>query len=104
MLTTEPARGRCWRCDVAIDADDRYCRQCGEGQGAYLAWYYRPLGIVVLALTALGPFVLPLVWRSPRLDRNGKWIASAGVIGFTVYLVWTLERALEEVGKVLGGM
>lgn len=81
---------RCWRCDRAIDATDRYCRACGEGQGAALAWYYRPIWIVLLALTALGPFAVILIWRTPALGRTSKWIASIVLIAFSVWIGWTL--------------
>lgn len=92
---------RCWRCDHPIDAADRYCRRCGQGQGAWLPWYYRPLGILVLALTALGPFVLPLVWRTPRLDRRGRWVATAFVLAVSGYILWEMVVAFRELGRIL---
>jgi lipopolysaccharide export LptBFGC system permease protein LptF len=91
----------CWRCGGPIDAADRYCRHCGQGQGSLLAWYYRPFWIAVLALTALGPFALPLVWRTPRLDRTGKVIASVIVIALTAWVGWELVIGVREVGRVL---
>jgi len=81
---------RCWRCDRAIEANDHYCRACGEGQGPALAWYYRPLWIVVLALTALGPFAVVLIMRSPRLDRTTKWVASFVLLAFFAWVGWGL--------------
>lgn len=87
MLAT-PAR--CWRCDHTIDPADQFCRACGEGQNASLAWYYRPLWIVVLTLTALGPFAVILIWRTPRLSPAAKWIASIAVIAVTVWIGWQL--------------
>lgn len=94
---------RCWSCGRSIDTDDRYCRWCGQGQGPFLTWYYRPLWIGVLALTALGPLVLPLVWRTPRLDRTGKWIATGAVLAITIYIGWQFVTALREVGRLLSG-
>jgi len=93
---------RCWSCGHATDRDDRYCRRCGQGQGAFLAWYYRPLWIVVLALTVLGPFVLPLVWRTPSLERTAKWIASLIILGITCYVGWELAIGVTELGRILG--
>ena len=81
---------RCWRCERVIDPADRHCRHCGEGQGTALAWYYRPLGIAVLAVTALGPFAVVLIMRTPRLDRGAKWIASALLIAFFAWLGWRI--------------
>jgi hypothetical protein len=101
--TIDPSPTQCWSCGARLDADDRYCRRCGEGQGDFLSWYYRPLWIVALALTALGPFVLPLIWKTPRLDRTGKWLASAIVIMFTVYIAWELATVADELATVVGG-
>ena len=92
----------CWSCGGAIDRTDLYCRHCGQGQGAALAWYYRPFWIAVLALTALGPFVLPLVWRTPRLDRTGKWVASIVVLAVSGYIAWEFLVTLQRVGEILG--
>jgi hypothetical protein len=94
---------RCWQCDHPIARDDRYCPHCAQGQGAYLQWYYRPLWIAVLALTVLGPFVLPIVWRTPRLDRTGKMIATILVLAITAYIGWQLKVAVQNVETVLGG-
>jgi ribosomal protein L32 len=99
-----PSAARCWSCGHAIDGDDHYCRRCGLGQGAFLPWYYRPLWIVVLALTALGPLALPLVWRTPRLGRTGKWITSVVVVAVSAYVAWEFVVAVREVGNLLGGM
>jgi hypothetical protein len=89
---------RCWHCERAIDASDRYCRACGEGQGVAVAWYYRPLWIVVLALTVLGPFAVVLIMRTPRLDRGrldrgAKWLMGIVLLGFFAYVGWELWSA-----------
>jgi hypothetical protein len=91
---------RCWRCDQRVDPTDHYCRRCGEGQGASLAWYYRPIWILLLALTALGPFAVVLIMRTPRLGTGAKWVASLALIAFFVYLgweMWVTTAALLEV-------
>ena len=102
VTSREPSCGRCWSCDHAVELEDRYCGYCGQGQGAFLGWYYRPLWIVVLALTALGPLALPLVWRTPRLDRTAKWIASLAIVGLFGYVGWQLAIDVRELGRVLG--
>ncbi len=91
---------RCWHCDRALDPADRYCRGCGEGQGGSLAWYYRPLWIVVLALVALGPFAVVLVMRTPRLRPAAKWLLSLGLLAFFAYLGWELWKATEALLEV----
>jgi hypothetical protein len=91
----------CWYCAHAVAADDRYCRHCGEGQGTFLAWYYRPLWIGILAVTVLGPLVLPLLWRTPRLDRISKWIASVAVIVLFGWIGWQLVQDVRELANAL---
>ncbi len=95
---------RCWNCAWEIDSRDRFCRQCGQGQGAWIPWYYRPLALVLLAFTVLGPFALPLVWRTPYLGRAAKWVASIGLVVVTGYVGWRLTVTLGELGDVLTGL
>ena len=58
----------------------------------------------MLGLTVLGPFALPLVWRTPRLDRLGKWIVSLIVIAAFGYTMWKMSVALQDVERVLDGL
>lgn len=88
MTSALPSSTRCWSCDHEVDPEDRYCRRCGQGQRASIPWYYRPLWIAVLSLTVLGPFALPLIWRTPRLSRAGKWLASAALIALCAWVGW----------------
>jgi hypothetical protein len=94
----------CWSCAHPLDAADRYCRQCGNGQGRFLQWYYRPVWIMVLTVTALGPFSLFLVWRTPRLGRAGRWIATIVIVGVTVYLGHQLWQTLRVLHRLLGSL
>ena len=91
----------CWSCAHPLDAADRYCRQCGNGQGRFLQWYYRPVWIMVLTVTARGPLSLLLVWRTPRLGRVGRWLATIVVVGVTVYLSHQLWQALRLLHNLL---
>ena len=107
MTATSDARfdaGRCWHCSHPVAPDDRYCRRCGEGQGAYVAWYYHPLWIVVLGLTVMGPFVLPLVWRTPRLSPAAKWILSVILVVLSAWVLWRVASAIRAVTDVLDTM
>ena len=54
----------------------------------------------MLALTALGPFAVVLIMRTPRLGTGAKWLASLALIAFFVYLgweMWVTTEALLEV-------
>jgi hypothetical protein len=101
LLTPSPST--CWSCGRAVDPDDRYCRGCGQGQGAFVAWYYRPVWIVLLSLTVLGPFALPLVWRTPRLSRGGKWVTSAALILVFAWVGWRFVVDMRHVLEQLDG-
>jgi hypothetical protein len=91
----------CWSCTQPLDAADHYCRYCGNGQGRFLQWYYRPLWIMVLTVTALGPLSLGLVWRTPRLGRAGRWIATLVILSMTAYLGYQLWQTLRMVRSLL---
>jgi hypothetical protein len=91
----------CWSCAHPLDAADRYCRHGGNGQGRFLPWYYRPVWMMVLTVTALGPLSLVLVWRTPRLSRTGRWIATVVMVGVTVYLGHQLWQALRVLHSLL---
>ena len=99
MTSVLPSTTRCWSCDHAVDREDRYCRWCGQGQQAFVAWYYRPLWIAILSLTMLGPFALPLIWRTPRLSRSAKWLASAALVALCAWVGWGF---VVEVRRFLG--
>lgn len=49
-------------------------------------WYYNPIWIIV-AILAVGPFALPLVWFSPRLKKLHKIILTVLVIAATIWFV-----------------
>lgn len=80
----------CWVCQKTIDDADAYCRYCGKGQGPNIGWYYHPAAMVFLAIFALGPFVLPLVWKSPKLTERGRWVGTILVGALTVYMAWSV--------------
>ncbi len=85
---------QCWSCHADLDGPDRYCRFCGNGQGEFVAWYYKPFWIVILTLTVLGPFSLYLIWKSPVLGRKGRWLLVLLVLVASYYLVvGTMELA-----------
>lgn len=87
----------CWACSRELDAQDRYCRSCGQGQGEWLSWHFRPWGIAVLTALALGPFGAYLVWRTPRLGPKGKGVAYLLVALYTAWFATGFLRALRTV-------
>ena len=56
---------------------------------------------MVLTVTALGPLSVFLVWRTPRLGRTGRWIATLVIVGVTVYLGHQLWQTLRVLHRLL---
>lgn len=100
-LTREARHVSCRACDRVIDEGDTYCRHCGRRQDQSAAWYYQPLWILVLALLAIGPLALPLVWRSPRMSRTEKTAFTTAILLYTAMLAWGLYRAAELAVEIM---
>ena len=73
-----------------------------------IKWYLRPINVVLLLFFVLGPFGLPLVYKSPTLSKTVKIMLTAVVIIYTSYLVFVsleigkeLYRRLEELQGIL---
>jgi hypothetical protein len=58
----------------------------------------------VLTVTALGPLSLLLVWRTPRLGRTGRWMATVVIVGVTVYLGQQLWQTLRMLHSLLSSI
>ncbi len=72
-------------------------------------WYLRPLAVVLSLFFVLGPFGLPLLYRSPKFSRKMKILLTVAVGVYTFYLVFaTLEiakelyRRIEELREIMG--
>ena len=60
-------------------------------------WYLRPISVILLLFFVLGPFGLPLLYRSPQFSKRLKIILTVVVIFYTLYLIF----ALLEIGRKL---
>jgi hypothetical protein len=72
-------------------------------------WYLRPMSVVLSLFFVLGPFGLPLLYRSPKFSRKMKIILTIAVVIYTSYLIFvTLEiakelfRRIEELRELMG--
>ena len=64
-----------------------------------IKWYLRPISVVLLLFFVLGPFGLPLLYKSPKFSRTLKIVLSVVVIVYTSYLIF----ASLEIGRELYG-
>jgi hypothetical protein len=63
-------------------------------------WYLRPISVVLLLFFVLGPFGLPLLYKSPKFNKTIKIILTIAVIIYTSYLIFA---SLEIVRRIYGG-
>ena len=65
-------------------------------------WYLRPISVVLLLFFVLGPFGLPLLYRSPKFSTTAKVILTIVVMIYTIYLIFvSLEIGRELYGKMV---
>ena len=72
-------------------------------------WYLRPVSVVLSLFFVLGPFGLPLLYKSSRFSRTSKIILTIAVVIYTSCLIFiSLEIArdlcnrMEEFKDILG--
>ena len=67
-------------------------------------WYLRPISVVLLLFFVLGPFGLPLLYKSPEFGKASKIVLTIVVIAYTSYLIFiSLEIArdlYERTGEI----
>jgi hypothetical protein len=66
-------------------------------QEGKVKWYLNPLSVVLLLFFVLGPFGLPLLYKSPKFSKTLKIILTVVIVVYTSYLIF----ASLEIGKEL---
>jgi hypothetical protein len=95
----------CRKCGRVTDITHKFCPHCGQRQDLGAAWYYHPVWILVLAFTVLGPFALPLVWRSKQMSAAAKALTTAAILlyaAYAVYLGWQMGAMYWKFSTELG--
>ena len=93
---TEAMMVPCLACGAPMLVDANYCARCGRGIGGEAKrpppttkWYHNTWFVLFLiSPVALGPFGLPLLWKSPRFSSATKIWLTAFTILWTILLVW----------------
>jgi hypothetical protein len=114
------AQATCCRCHAVIDDGDKYCRYCGEradvsdNDGGTEAIDVGDAGTVLppavsqpgscesrgailsLLFLAIGPFALPLLWRSRCFTPFWKKALTGLVLGLTALLLFLLWLVVKQ--------
>ena len=67
------------------------------GKEEEIKWYLRPIGVILLLFFVLGPFGLPLLYKSPKFSKTLKIVLTIAVTIYTFYLI----IASVEIGRNL---
>jgi hypothetical protein len=80
-------------------------------EGEEVKWYLKPINVLLALFVVLGPFGLPLLYKSPKFNKLSKIILTIVVIVYTLLLIYgTLEmvrftyekiEALRDISKTL---
>ncbi len=84
-------------------ADGEACPRCGQAlvpvgavpSAARVKWYHSVWFVLFMLFFVLGPFGLPLLWKSPRFSRNAKiaWTITVGV--YCCWVAFAIVRAVQ---------
>ena len=61
-------------------------------------WYHSIWCVLVLLFFVLGPFALPLLWKSPRFPVWAKWLLTILSMAF---LAWITMKVFEIVNATM---
>ena len=80
-------------------------------EGEEVKWYLKPINVLLALFVVLGPFGLPLLYKSPKFNKLSKIMLTIVVIVYTLLLIYgTLEmvrftyekiEALRDISKTL---
>jgi len=64
-------------------------------------WYHRPFWVVVMLFVVVGPFGLPLLWKSPSFSRNAKIVLTVAMVAYLGLFVDESIRILRAIETVV---
>jgi hypothetical protein len=66
----------------------------GDAEATKHKWYYNVWFVLFMLFVVVGPFGLPLVWKSPQFPRWAKILLTLVMILYTVLLTEMLIRVV----------
>ena len=72
----------------------------GDSKLPQAKWYHNALVVLFLIFFVLGPFGLPILWKSPHFSKTWKWIFTVLSILYTAIICWYLGSAVRESLKI----
>ena len=75
-----------------------------EQQPKKSPWYYQPWLVILMLFVVLGPFGLPLVFKSPNFRLRTKIFLTVLTLAYTAYLIWVTVKATEAVSGMVSAL
>ena len=69
-----------------------------------LKWYYKPGMVVVLLFLVLGPFGLPILYKSPKFNKPWKILLTILMIPYTWYMGVLTVKSIRETSQRVSEM
>ena len=63
--------------------------------GPEAKWYYNRWAVLLMLFVILGPFGLPLLWKSPRFTQRWKQILTALTLIYTLLVLQMFASAVQ---------
>lgn len=62
-----------------------------------MKWYLRPLPVILLIFLVLGPFGLPLLYKSPAFNKPAKITLTLLTLAYTAFLTMLTFESIKRV-------